>query len=441
MTKNEIEKMTVFECVNNQKFTPVAYQMDLEHLVRDYWYEVQSTAYEHHPIQKLRKQLDGYKSELSAMDKTETEEIDNLNMNIELLKTSIANMMKHSILSIADNRVKDLVSYALQIKEGEQLKRIQQKMEQIKTGDIKTHLKTIEQLKTVYNFNDSDLMKISCWLTQVKRTAYNMELEAPTALVFYSPKKCTGKSTFMTTIKKVILSSYQETVHLKNFSLEKLFSRFKPVELIHDLVISIDEIGWLTKDITAEFKSLITDNNEIEIEKKFKDPIYGRKLSNFIITSNDEPSDLFYTDAHERRLSIIDNFEKIKNVSEKQLFRMIDGIWKSAPLDYAYDTNILMAMNMERISSNDDIFEALTDLYKRHGESRQFDRPYFTVAGFYHMCREDLHIEINKRKIKSYFETSPTYFQRMQSGKVVRYKPSQKLYDDILSEESESGKI
>jgi hypothetical protein len=311
------------------------------------------------------------------------------------------------------------------MKQGEELKAIQKKLEEIEYGDKEIHIEKIQQLKKYYNFKSGDIMKISCWLTQVKRTAYNMDLISPTALVFYSPKKCTGKSTLMTIIKKVVLSNYQSDVHLRNFSLEKLFSRFRPIELIQDLIITIDEIGWMNKDISADFKSLITDTNEIEIEKKFKDPIFGRKLANFIITTNDEPADLFYTDAHERRLSVIDNFDKIKNVNETELYNLIESIWKSVPIEYAFDTDMLMNINTKRIRSNDNIFEALLNMHNNRD-----DKQYYTVQSLFVRFRE-YQFDINKKLIKSYLETSPQYFRKNVSGSVVRYKPLQKLYDDL----------
>jgi hypothetical protein len=225
----------------------------------------------------------------------------------------------------------------------------------------------------------------------------------------------------MTLLKKAILSSYQNDVHLKNYSIERLFSRFKPVELIQDLVISIDEIGWMNKDISAELKSMITDINEIEIEKKFKEPIYSRKLANFIITSNDDPADLFFTDAHERRLSVIDNFNKLKNISEATLYEILVELWTTTPIEYAYDTNIVRDLNLNRIRSNDEIYEACQALYFSYKMDKELIKSNrYTLHHLYEELKGCCY-DINKKLLKSYIETSKNFFEKKAYGRITYY--------------------
>lgn len=378
-----IEKCVINDCLHDDNFNDNANQLDLQHLVMKYF------------------------------DSHQT---------------------KNSEAYLSEQRTKDLVNGILEIKQKNRLKQLREKMSSINTGDKERHAVELAKLKEIYTFNDTDLMKISCWLTQVKRTAYNFEIKCPTALAFYSPKKATGKSTLMTLIKKAVLSSYQNEPHLKNFSLDDLFTRFKPIELIYDLVITIDEIGWMNKDITAQMKNLITETNEIQIEKKYKEPITARKLANFIITTNDDPADLFYSDAHERRLSVIDNFDKKLDMSQNKLYRLVFNIWHTAPVEYMYDTNELMEMNLNRVRSHDDIFEALFeynsfDDYDYSGNNLIYDC-WYTVTSLYKILSRN-HFDVNKKLLRNYMDTTPEYFTKSVSGRMVRYKPTEKLMDDL----------
>jgi len=314
-------------------------------------------------------------------------------------------------------------------------------MSNINQGNKEEHYEKLSKLKDIYSFTDDDLMKLSCFLTQVKRTAYKMELKSPAALVFYSAKKCTGKSTLMTMIKKAVLYSYQKDVHLRNFTLEQVFSRFNPKELLYDLVITIDEIGWLKKDISAQFKTLVTEINEVAIEEKYKGKFYGRKLANFIITSNDDPADLFFYDAHERRLSVIENFQKIQDMTEEALYEVVSEVWQSTPLEYAYDTNKLMELNLNRVRTNDEMFEALLWFYNKWFTIEgcgEFGKGSYTIASLYERFRQ-LNREISKKLIKSYLETTTEYFREQVSGRLHRYYFTKKLISDLQEASKEEG--
>jgi hypothetical protein len=375
----EIEKFVINDCLHDENFNDYASQLDLQHLVMTYYSNYQSDE-----------------------------------------------------VYLSEQRTKDLVSGIFEIKQKNRLKQIQERMSSIDKGDKEQHTAELEKLKEIYTFNDTDLMKISCWLTQVKRTAYNLEIKCPTALAFYSPKKATGKSTFMTLIKKAVLSSYQNEPHLKNFSLDDLFTRFKPVELIQDLVITIDEIGWMSKDITAQMKNLITDTNEISIEKKYKDPISARKLANFMVTANNDPADLFYSDAHERRLSVIDNFDKKIDMAQNELYELICNIWRTAPLEYMYDTNELMKLNLNRVRSHDEIFEALYELYfDSSGYAASDERKQWRTLTQLHDDFKRHNIDLNKKYLKSYLETTPSHFKKSVSSRLTRYKATKELLDEI----------
>jgi hypothetical protein len=387
-----IEKKVVRDCLNDSVFNNDTSQLDLQHLVMKYF--------------------DNYQFEDCEMN-------------------------------LSEQRIKDLVNGILEIKEKNRLQRIQERLTAIDKGDREKHEAELKVLKGIYTFTDTDIMKLSCWLTQVKRTAYNLRIECPTALALFSPKKATGKSTFMTLVKRAILSSYQDSPRLKNFGIEDLFTRFRPIELIYDLVITIDEIGWMNKDITAQMKSLITETNEIQIEKKYKDPITARKLANFMITTNDDPADLFYTDAHERRLSVIDKFDKKIDVDHTRLYGHINMIWKTAPIEYMYDTKKLMEINLNRVRSNDEIFEALLEIKENYRVS-DYDMKYdsmldfdtwYTVTKLYRIMR-DRHIEVNKKLLRNYMDTTPEYFTKSVSGRTARYKATKKLEDDLNMREN-----
>jgi hypothetical protein len=382
-----------------------------------------------------------------ATDCLNLTDFNNDSSRLDLQHTVMAHHEKYNDggVYLSEQRVKDLVAGILEIKQKNVLQEIQNRMSQINPGDRVQHSVELDKLKTIYTFNDTDLMKLSCWLTQVKRTAYNLEIKCPTALAFYSPKKATGKSTFMTLVKKAVLSSYQDEPHLKNFSLDDLFTRFKPIELIQDLVITIDEIGWMSKDITAQLKNLITETNEIQIEKKYKEPITAKKTANFMITTNDDPADLFYSDAHERRLSVIDNFDKKMDMPQNDLYDIIFGVWETAPLEYMYDTDALMEINLNRVRSHDDIFEAFFECNKycedEYGSKLVDDNLYHTWTDLYNLLVQS-HIDVNKKLLRSYLDTTPDYFKKSiaMNGRLVRYKMTEKFKTDLIGK-SESGQV
>jgi hypothetical protein len=386
--ENEIFK----ECHKMSNFNSSANQLDLEHIVHNIYYK--------YAIKEMTE------------------------LGVELSHVS-------------DKRITDLVHLILQKKDKIENQTIHERLEKIDKGDKTLHLEKLNLLKNIYTFTDDDIMKLSCWLTQIKRTAYNIELSSPAALIFYSSKQCTGKSTLMTLIKKAVLSSYQNEICLRNLSIEQIFARFNPIELIRDLVITIDEIGYMDKDISAQLKTLITETNEIRIEKKYCDPFYARKIANFLITTNDEPASLFYGDAHTRRLSVIENFDKKKQMTNDELYEIVNDVWLSAPIEYAFDTEQLMQMNLNRVNTNNDFFEALLTLYT-YQQCNDCDnetslRKPFTVQKLYKRFR-DVEREVPKKSIKSYLETTPEYFRVQTSGRLTRYYATDKLMNDLITE-------
>jgi hypothetical protein len=238
--------------------------------------------------------------------------------------------------------------------------------------DIDMFNQYMNELKNLYSFTSEDIMYITHWLCNVKRTILNEDIETPIMLCFYSGKQNIGKSRLASIMAKVINKRITTT------DLQKLSARFQPFTLTTEAVLWIDELKKIDKNVSDNVKNLITTES-LDFEFKYQNGYKQyKKLASFIMSINYDPSNIFYDDESQRRIGIIKFNGYTIEKTREELESLIVSIWNNTPIEYAIEPKMIADTLLEKIKTNT-IFEYLTGLeLKRFFENNK----WFSLQNF-----------------------------------------------------------
>jgi hypothetical protein len=215
-----------------------------------------------------------------------------------------------------------------------------------KTPDIDLFNQYVNELKTLYAFTDKDIMYITHWITNVKRTILNMNVELPQILCFTSNKQFIGKSKLAEVITQVINKRVITT------DLIKLSARFKPLTLTTEAVLWIDELKRIDKTISDNIKTLITsDTIDFEFKGRNGSPQL-KKMASFIMSINYDPSNIFYEDESQRRIAIIQFNGFTEKKTKEEIETLIKNIWNNSPIEYIIEPDEIAKITFNEIKEN-----------------------------------------------------------------------------------------
>ena len=214
------------------------------------------------------------------------------------------------------------------------------------TPNLELFHEHMEQLKALYDFTEKDTMYVTHWLTNVKRTILERDIELPQILCFTSIQQHTGKSTLARTMAKVINKRVITT------DLQKLSARFQPLTLTTEAVLWIDELKKIDKTISDNIKTLITTDT-IDFEFKGRNGYRQyRKLASLIMSINYDPSAIFYEDERQRRIAPIQFNRYTERKSREELETLIQGIWENTPIEYTIAPDTIAQMTFNEVKEN-----------------------------------------------------------------------------------------
>lgn len=291
------------------------------------------------------------------------------------------------------------------------------------TQDFNEYEKAMTDLRKIYPFTEDDSLFIQHWLVQTKRAIEGMTREYPIMLCFYSPEQGTGKSWLAYFICDVING------RRKVLTFEALTARFKPLEIASEAVIVVDEIGKIDRQKSDDIKSLITAEGAISIERKHRDIRDYKPKANYILTSNKDPSELFYFDSENRRLGII-NFPKFQQeASEEEIKSIIKRLWDNTPTKYHFSPKEIEKMAKSYVQ-NDDMFEYFYIAWRRLEDVEAFDfekAPGYTAKAWKDIIDRYAETDVSKSKLVNYMQTKHDLFSMTKYEKNTYYRATKTL--------------
>jgi hypothetical protein len=224
--------------------------------------------------------------------------------------------------------------------------RLQELQDFSKSPNLELFDRAMNELKTLYAFTDKDIMYITHWITNVKRTILDMDIELPQILCFTSNKQFIGKSLLAATMAKVINKRIITT------DLIKLSARFQPLTLTTEAVLWIDELKKIDKTISDNIKTLITSET-IDFEYKGKNGYKQfKKLASIIMSINYDPGNIFYEDETQRRIAIIQFNGYTEKKTREELETLIMNIWDNSPVEYSIEPDVIAELTFNETKEN-----------------------------------------------------------------------------------------
>jgi len=291
------------------------------------------------------------------------------------------------------------------------------------TPDIELFHRHMGQLKTLYDFTEKDTMYITHWLTNVKRTILEKDIELPQILCFTSIEQHTGKSTLARTMASVINKRVITT------DLQKLSARFQPLTLTTEAVLWIDELKKINKDISDNIKTLITTDT-IDFEFKGRNGYrQHRKLASLIMSINYDPTNIFYEDERQRRIAIVRFNGFTERKSRDELETLIKDIWENAPIEYIIATDIIAGMTFAETKENS-VLEYF--LCQRVYEMLAKDR-YYTATDIINSL---YYYTGSRNKIMTFLKNTEHFTQSSKTNGVLKFKATE-TFKALLKDELE----
>jgi hypothetical protein len=229
-------------------------------------------------------------------------------------------------------------------------KQIQDRQKELQSFSLNPNLESfntaMNELQSLYAMTDKDILYITHWITNVKRTILNKTIELPQILCFTSNKQYIGKSALAETIAKVLNKRVITT------DLIKLSARFQPLTLTTECVLWIDELKKIDKTISDNIKQLITTDT-IDFEFKNKNGFRQyRKLASIIMSINYNPSKIFYEDETQRRIAIIQFNGYTQKKTKQELETLIQNIWDNSPIEYTIEPDVIAELTFNEKKEN-----------------------------------------------------------------------------------------
>jgi hypothetical protein len=294
----------------------------------------------------------------------------------------------------------------------------------------------LNEIKKIYGFSRDDTKLLANFLTQVKRSILGEKRSYPYMLCFYNNIQGNGKSVLASILYRVINKVDLATP----LSVEDVTGSFTPDDLGVKPLIWFDEFGSSNKDKADYIKSLITNDGYILKKKKYQDDRKIPNLSNFILSTNRDPTGFFFTDNKNRRLGIIHDFAFRIKKSEEELFNLISLLWGNTPLEYIFDPVEIYEYNLNSSLADNGVFDLFFEWFGKYGHVGFFKhREYFTLR---QVQKIDLELNnskftINCNALKNYIETNPDYFVVHKYRNSTRYQFTQ----DFIAELEHGGEV
>jgi hypothetical protein len=289
-----------------------------------------------------------------------------------------------------------------------------------KTPNLDLFNQSMEELKTIYDFTGKDIMYITHWITNVKRTILNMNVELPQILCFTSHKQNIGKSFLASAIAKVINKRIITT------DLIKLSARFQPLTLTTESVLWIDELKKIDKTISDNIKTLITTDT-VDFEFKGKNGYRQyRKLANFIMSINYDPSNIFYEDHQQRRIAVINFNGYTQKKTRTELESLIQNIWNDSPIEYIIEPDTIAEMTFNEPKEN-----SVLEYFICEGIYKLFDGgKYYTASK---IIANLFNYNGNRNKVITFLKCEEYFIQNKKTNGILLFKPTEK-FKSILNE-------
>ena len=294
------------------------------------------------------------------------------------------------------------------------------------TPNLELFHRHMGQLKALYDFTDKDIMYITHWLTNVKRTILEKDLELPQILCFTSVKQHNGKSTLAKTIAKVINKRVITT------DLQKLSARFQPLTLTKEAVLWIDELKRIDKTISDNIKTLITTDT-IDFEFKGRNGYRQyRKLASIIMSINYDPTSIFYEDERQRRIAIVRFNGYTEKKSKDELETLIKEIWENAPIEYITAPDTIAEITFAETKENSvleyflsrEVFDLFND--DRFHLVRDIEACLYGYRG-------------GRTKLNAFLKNTEYFTQSSKANGLLRFKATD-TFRDLLAGELEGEK-
>jgi hypothetical protein len=267
----------------------------------------------------------------------------------------------------------------------------------------------LNEIKKIYRFSRDDTRLLANFLTQVKRSILGEKRPYPYMLCFYNNNQGNGKSVLASILYRIINKVDLATP----LSVEDVTGSFTPDDLGVKPLIWFDEFGSSNKDKADYIKGLITNDGYVLKKKKYQDDRKIPNLSNFILSTNRDPTGFFFTDNKNRRLGIIHDFCFRIKKSEEELFELISLLWENTPVDYLFDPVEIYQYNLNSSLADNGVFDLFLEWFNNHKCEGYFERrEYFTLRK---VQKIDIELNngkstINRNALKNYIETNPDYF-------------------------------
>jgi hypothetical protein len=198
-------------------------------------------------------------------------------------------------------------------------------------------------------------------------------------------------------------------------------------------VLCIDELKKLDKTISDNIKTLIT-SNEIEFELKGKNERqHKRKLASFIMTTNYDPSNIFFEDEKQRRLAIIQFNGFTEKKTDEELKTLIKNIWNNSPIEYIIDPYEIAEMTFNETKEN-----TILENFLSNSVLEMFNKNEFLTAT--KIMNNLYSYSGGKQKLLAFLKNEEYFIQDKITETIIRYKATdtfKTLLKELLEDTNE----
>lgn len=147
-------------------------------------------------------------------------------------------------------------------------------------------------------FSDKDIAKLLQFFIQIKTRLFDLSSNDQNIMLCLYGKQGSGKTTLGEAISNVVQGE------VKRHMLDELLGNFGTLDVFTAPIILFDEFGSRQKENLDKLKVLV-DGGIIEVNRKYVNPVTGRCLSSFLLTTNTDPDLLKGAETGNRRILVI----------------------------------------------------------------------------------------------------------------------------------------
>jgi hypothetical protein len=296
-----------------------------------------------------------------------------------------------------------------------------------KTPNLELFNCYMNELQALYNFTEKDIMYITHWLTNVKRTILDKSVELPQILCFTSHKQYIGKSFLASIITKIINKRIITT------DLIKLSARFQPLTLATESVLWIDELKKIDRTISDNIKTLITSET-IDFEYKGKNGFKQlKKMASIIMSINYDPSNIFFEDESQRRIAIIQFNGYTKKKTKEELETLIKNLWDNSPIEYIISPDLIAELTFNEKKEN-----SILENFACERIARLFEKDsFFSVS---EIMNNLYSYNGGRNKLKAFLKNEDYFIQEYKANRMLVFKATdtfKELLKELLKDKEE----